>query len=99
MFNIEDYPKDIGKIIEDIEYKEDKLEVIYYKEWLLPFNKYKVKINSIVYRSISIIEEFILIIGLTDLGNNNTIDDIALMLGLDKIFIETYVYKRERNGM
>ena len=29
MFKIEDYPKDIGKIIEDIEYKEDKLEVIY----------------------------------------------------------------------
>ncbi|MDY3372570.1 MAG: hypothetical protein SOX50_04775 [Terrisporobacter othiniensis] len=99
MFKIEDYPKDIGKIIEDIEYKEDKLEVIYYKEWLLPFHKYKVKINSIVYRSISIIEEFILNIGLTDLGNNNTIDDIALMLGLDKIFIETYVDKMARNGM
>lgn len=93
MFKIENYPKDIGKIIEDIEYKEDKLEVIYYKEWLLPFQKYNVKINSIIYRNISIIEEFILNIGLTDLGNNNTIDDIALMLGLDKVFIETYVNK------
>lgn len=99
MFKIEEYPTYIGEIIYGIEEKEDKMKVIYHKEWLIPFHKYNININSTVYKNISIIEEFILKIGLSDIENNITKEFISDMLGLDIIFIESYVNKLIRVGM
>ena len=93
MFKIKEYPKYISSVIDNIEKNEESMEVIYYKEWLLPFQKHNVNIQSIIYKNISIIEEFILKIGLASLGKNVTKDYIAEMLGLDMIFIETYIKK------
>lgn len=93
MFKIKEYPEYISSVIDNIEKNEESMEVIYYKEWLLPFQKYNVNVESIIYKNISIIEEFILKIGLAPLGKNVTKDYIAEMLGLDMIFIETYIKK------
>ncbi len=64
MFKIKEYPEYISSVIDNIEKNEESMEVIYYKEWLLPFQKYNVNVESIIYKNISIIEEFILKIGL-----------------------------------
>ena len=44
MFKIKEYPEYISSVIDNIEKNEESMEVIYYKEWLLPFQKYNVNV-------------------------------------------------------
>lgn len=97
-FDESQYPEEIQNIINTIEKKQKGLQVINAKAWSLPCYSLKLKLEISKEKTINIIEEFIIKLALSYMGEEVTIEIAEEILGLDGYFVSKYVNSLSEAG-
>ncbi len=97
-FDESQYPEEIQNIINTIEKKQKGLQVINVKTWSLPCYSLKLKLEISKEKIINIIEEFIMKLALSNIGEKVTMEIAEEILGLDGYFVSKYVNSLSEAG-